>query len=54
MVCVNRRIWSKQPGACRQDYETKEEQMIYGDADDFNSLIEKLRSLQEKFRVKSE
>ena len=29
-----------------------QEQMIYGDADDFNILIEKLNELQEKFRRK--
>lgn len=36
----------------RQDYKKMQEQMIYGDADDFNILIEKLNELQEKFRRK--
>jgi hypothetical protein len=35
----------------RKDYQTMQEQMIYGEALDFDSLIGKLRRLQEKIRL---
>ncbi len=37
----------------RRDYQTMQEQMIYGKTVSFDKLIEKLSSLQEKFRNKS-
>jgi hypothetical protein len=38
----------------RNDYETMKEQMIYEDAMDFEDIIEQLKILQGKFRIKKE
>lgn len=38
----------------RDDYQTMREQMIYAETDSFDNLIERLKSLQDKFRKKAE
>jgi hypothetical protein len=40
--------------AYRQDYKTMQEQMIYEEALDFDDLIEQLKILQGRFRIKTE
>lgn len=34
----------------RKDYQTMQEQMIYGETIPFDQLIDRLKALQEKFR----